>query len=298
MLTEVTLTRESGMGRADAKKAAAADVGRAQEPLRGARVALLEARMESELASLVRRHGGEPVCVPAMREIERDCAEDVTRVYATLLGEDVVVVLTTGVGLERLLKVAVAIGIGGELRSELARAVTVCRGPKPVAVLKRERMSPHVRAEAPHTTKELLAALEGVEVAGRDVVFVHDGGGNRDVVAALSGRGARVVEVQPYVWALPEDIGPLRELVDKIVRADIDAIAFTTQVQARHLFAVADSIGARDAMVRSLRDHIVVAAVGPTCARTLAQLGAPPHVVPEQPTMGAMIVTLATRFAG
>jgi uroporphyrinogen-III synthase len=253
--------------------------------------------MGSELASLVRRHGGEPICVPAMREVERDCAEDVTRVYGMLLSDDVLVVLTTGVGLERLLTVAAAIGLGQELRSELARATIVCRGPKPVAVLKRERLPSQVRADAPYTTKELLAVLEGVEVAGRDIVFVHDGGGNRDVVIALARRGARVVEVQPYVWALPEDLGPLRVLVETIVRADIEAVTFTTQAQARHLFAVADSMGAREAMVRALRDHIVVAAVGPTCAKTLGQLGAPPHVVPEQSKMGAMIVSLAAKFA-
>jgi uroporphyrinogen-III synthase len=253
--------------------------------------------MENELASLVRRHGGEPLCVPAMREVERDCAEDVTRAYGALLGDDAVIVLTTGVGLERLLKVASAIGLGEELRSELARATIVCRGPKPVAVLKRERLPAHVRAETPHTTTELLVALESVEVGGREVVYVHDGGGSRDVVTALARRGARVVEVQPYVWALPEDLGPLRTLVETIVGAELDAIAFTSQAQARHLFAVADAMGARDSMVRALQDRVVVAAVGPTCARTLAQLGAPPHVVPEQSKMGAMIVALANEFA-
>jgi uroporphyrinogen-III synthase len=164
-------------------------------------------------------------------------------------------------------------------------------------VLKRERLPAHVRAEPPHTTAELLAALEGIDLVGREAVFVHDGGGSREVVTAIARRGVRVVEVQPYAWALPEDIGPLRALVETIVRAELDAIAFTSQAQARHLFAVADAMGARDSMVRVLRDRVVVAAVGPTCARTLAQLGTPPHVVPEQSKMGAMIVALATEFA-
>jgi uroporphyrinogen-III synthase len=285
------------MGRAEASETVVNQTGRVIEPLRGARIALLEARMESELASLVRRHGGNPVCVPAMREVERDCADEVARAYGAIVSDGVVVVLTTGVGLERLLRVAVAIGLGAELRTELTRATVVCRGPKPIAVLKREGLAVHVRAEAPHTTKELLEALDGVEVMGHDVVFVHDGGGNRDVVDALKRRGALVVEVSPYTWALPEDIAPLRALVETIVRAEIDAIAFTTQVQARHLFAMADAMGLRDAMTRAMRERVVVTAVGPTCARTLSQLGAPPHVVPEQPKMGAMVVALAARFA-
>ena len=32
------------------------------------RIALLESRMSRELARLVDKHGGEPVCVPAVRE--------------------------------------------------------------------------------------------------------------------------------------------------------------------------------------------------------------------------------------
>jgi uroporphyrinogen-III synthase len=163
-------------------------------------------------------------------------------------------------------------------------------------VLKRERLPVHCRAEAPHTTKELLAALDAIDVVARDVVFVHDGGGNADVVSSLARRGARVVEVRPYTWALPIDIGPLQALVEMIVRGGIDAIAFTTQAQARHLFAVADAMGARDAMAHALSERVLVAAVGPTCARALTQLGSPPHVVPEQAKMGAMVVALAARF--
>jgi uroporphyrinogen-III synthase len=285
------------MGRVEARQVAVKGTGHVSEPLRGTRVALLEARMESELASLVRRHGGTPVCVPALREVERDCADDVARAYGAVLRDGAVVVLTTGVGLERLLRVAAAIGLGAELHAQLTRVTNVCRGPKPIAVLKREGLPVHVRAEAPHTTKELLAVLDTVAVADHDVVFIHDGGGNREIVMALVRRGARVVEVQPYAWALPEDLAPLRVLVETIVRAEVEAIAFTTQVQARHLFAVADSMGVRDAMARAMRERIVVAAVGPTCARALSQLGTPPHVVPDQAKMGAMIVALAAKFA-
>jgi uroporphyrinogen-III synthase len=236
------------------------------------------------------------VCVPAMREVERECADDVARACAALVSGNAVVVLTTGVGLARLLRVADSIGLDREMRAELGRATVVCRGPKPIAVLKREGLPVHVRAEPPHTTAELLAALQGVEVSGRAVVFVHDGGGGRDVVVALERRDARVIEVRPYGWALPEDLGPLRALIDAIISGAVDAVAFTTQVQARHLFAVADAAGSRAALARAMADRVVVAAVGPTCARALTQLGAPPHVVPGQGKMGAMVVALAGRL--
>jgi uroporphyrinogen-III synthase len=260
--------------------------------MKGARVALLEARRESELASLVLRHGGDPVCVPALREVERDCNESAARAIDATARDGAVVALATGVGLDRWLAVAATLGRREELRAGLEKATLVCRGPKPVAVLKREGLTATVRAPPPHTTKEFLAALEGVEVHDRDAVFVHDGGGARTVPDALVARGAHVVEVQPYSWALPEDIAALQGLVMDIIAARIDAVAFTTQIQAKHLFDVAESLGSRAALAGALRDRVTVAAVGPTTARTLADLGAPAHVVPTQSSMGAMVVAL------
>ncbi|MDP9035769.1 MAG: uroporphyrinogen-III synthase [Myxococcota bacterium] len=266
------------------------------QPLLGVRVGLLEARMESELASLVRRHGGLPVCAPALRELERVCPEEVTRACESASRGAAVIVLTTGVGVARWLRMADELGRGLQLRADFGRSTVVCRGPKPVAVLKREGLPVHVRAESPHTTAELLVALAAIDVAGRDVILVHDGGAHREVVDAQSARGAHVVELQPYAWALPEDVAPLRSLIESIVAGDIEALALTTQVQARHLFQVAESMGSRPALLAALR-NVVVAAVGPTCAAVLTELGAPPQVVPDPPKMGAMILALAERFA-
>ncbi len=265
--------------------------------LAGATVALLEARMESELASLVRRHGGEPICVPALREVERDCASEAAGAIDATTRGSAVVALATGVGLARWIAVATALGRGSELREGLGRATVVCRGPKPVAVLKREGLVAHVRAEPPHTTTEFIQALDGIEVRGRDAVFVHDGGGSPVVPAALVERGAVVHQVRPYEWALPEDVTPLRDLVSALIAGRVRALAITTQVQARHLFDVAQAMGARDALSSVLRDRVVVAAVGPTCARALTELGAPPHVMPENAKMGPLVAALAAKLS-
>jgi uroporphyrinogen-III synthase len=267
------------------------------ESLRGARIALLEARRESELASLVRRHGGEPVCVPALREVERDFGDEIAQACRAVDWAKTIVVLTTGTGLERVLRVASSVGVGEALRAGLALATVVCRGPKPVAVLKREGLPVHVRAEPPHTTNELLAALGGTDVTGRDAIVVQDGGPSRAVAEWLEQRGARVLEVRPYEWALPEDVVPLRDLVSAIVAGEVDVLAITTQVQVRHLFGVAESIGVAAELARALRERVVVAAVGPTCAQVLAELGVPAHVVPAQPKMGPMVLALAEHLA-
>lgn len=265
------------------------------ESLEGIRVALLEARRESELASLVRRHGGVAICVPALREVERSCADELRRAIDAASRPGALVVLATGAGLERCLSMASDLGRAQELRGALGTATVVCRGPKPVAVLKREGLVAHVRAEAPHTTRELLASLSAIEVGGHDAVFVHDGGGGQTVPDALRQRGAHVVEVKPYEWALPEDTAPLRELVAAAVAGSVDALVVTTQVQARHLFEVAASVHADEALRAALRDRVIVAAVGPTSAQALEELGAPAHVVPQQSKMGSLVLALARR---
>ena len=68
------------------------------------RVVLLEARMESELANLARRHGLEPVSVPALREETADCAVEVNGLIDALARGDMdYVIFQTGVGASTLL---------------------------------------------------------------------------------------------------------------------------------------------------------------------------------------------------
>ena len=153
------------------------------------------------------------MCVPALREVERDFGEELAVALRSVAWSRTLVVLTTGTGLERVLRVATSQGQSDALRAGLGQATVVCRGPKPVAVLKREGLPVHVRAESPHTTSELLAALSAIPVEGRAAIVVQDGGPYRAVAESLAARGARLFEVRPYEWALPEDLEPLRGLV-------------------------------------------------------------------------------------
>src|SRR5437868_10899271 len=79
--------------------------------LRGARVALLEARMSAELASLVERYSGVPYNVPAVREDRHARAKDVAAAIDWLTEADPrIVIFSTGVGVESLVKHASVIG--------------------------------------------------------------------------------------------------------------------------------------------------------------------------------------------
>lgn len=266
--------------------------------LGGRRIALLESRLEEALAALVRRNGGEPVCVPAVRERRKD----VGTVLAGLMGElgatsDPLFIFTTGVGVAALFEEARALARHAELREALVRGTTVCRGPKPVAALHRENIAAKVSVPSPYTTTELLAALSSIPVAGRLVALLHYGERSMEPAQTLRARGARLREVLLYEWSLPDDLRPLQQLVRDLIAGNFAAAAFTSQIQARHLVQIAEQMGQREALLAALRSGIVVAAVGPTCAGALRALGVEPQVMPENPKMGPMLEALACALA-
>ena len=265
--------------------------------LRGERIALFESRLASEISDLVRRSGAEPICVPAVREQRRPAADEVAALLSEVEGEaSPVFVFSTGVGAAALFGEARALGRGEELRDAIARGLTVCRGPKPVTALHREGIAASLRASSPFTTDELLAVLAQVEVRGRLLVLLHYGERNQPLVEALLLRGARLRELTLYQWELPEDLAPLSRMVEELSEDRFAAAAFTSQIQARNLLTVAEGMGRREDLLRSC-SHMVVAAVGPTCARVMTGLGLPPDVLPDSPKMGPMIAALVEHLA-
>jgi uroporphyrinogen-III synthase len=266
--------------------------------LNGARVALLESRMRDELADLVRRYGGRPRCAPAVREVALACDEsglDLLRALAA--GAFPVAIFQTGVGTTALLGEAERAGLLPALLAALRQGAVVCRGPKPAGVLRHYGVPVTHSAAAPYTTADLVAALAKLELRHTPVFLSHYGERNAALVEALLAHGARTAEICLYEWQIPEDRGPLRDLVAAIIAGEVDAIAVTSQVQARHLFHVADELGQREELALALAGRIAVAVVGPTCAAALRAYGVEPAVVPDSPKMGPMLAALARHLA-
>jgi uroporphyrinogen-III synthase len=260
--------------------------------LRGARVALLEARMSGELSALIERCGGVPYSAPAVRELPR--LEQVPAfVEALSAGRFSTVVFLTGVGVTTLLREAERLGRLEDTVVALRASTIVCRGPKPVAALTRYDVPVKVKATSPYTTTELLDALSGVAIAGRDVALVHYGEPNQVLADALRSRGARLEELCLYEWVMPEDCGPLTALLSDLIDRRVTAIAFTSQIQCRHLFQLAQELGKLDELLAALIDDTIVAAIGPVCAAALQAYGITPDVLPAQPKMGPLVTALS-----
>ena len=257
------------------------------------KVALLEARMGRELARLVEKHGGEPLCVPAVRECRELDDDAAQRLFADLVsGRYDATVFMTGVAVSLLFEIAERLGRRSELVAALRATTTVCRGPKPTAALRGFGVTPSLTARESFTSAEVIDAFGAQDLEGRRILLFHYGERSDSLAETLIARRAILDEQWLYRWSLPEDTSGLEGLVGRIVVGEVDALAITCQVQFRHLYMVAERLGRADDLVRALNDQVVVAAVGPTCQAVLRLHKVDVDVVPDHPKMGPLVVAL------
>ena len=258
---------------------------------RRARVALLEARLADQTAAMVRRLGGEPMSVPAVREVVQPLPDLEDVIVRLASAPDPLVVCLTGAGVHALFAYAVGQGLEPALTRALAGATTVCRGPKPAGARGARALPVSIRAAAPFTTGEVIDAVALLALQGRVVAVVHHGERNAALVDYLRARGADVRELMPYEWRMPENPAPLDRLVELAVAGGVDAVAFTSQVQVKHLWERAGSN--RTALRDALNRRVLTGAVGPTCAAALAANGVEPAVVASPPKLNVLLLALA-----
>src|SRR5579863_8243095 len=97
-------------------------------PFDGLRVLSLESRRAAEMASLIRKQGGEPFVAPSMREVPLEQHEEAFEFGARLLrGEFDAVVLLTGVGTRLLWQTLLTRYAESDLKAAFSRATLVAR---------------------------------------------------------------------------------------------------------------------------------------------------------------------------
>jgi uroporphyrinogen-III synthase len=250
--------------------------------------------MGRELENLVRRYGGRPRSAPALREAPREAPVDLDAFLARLCaGGFQLVIFQTGVGVTTLLQEAGGRGQLDATIHALRHATVACRGSKPAAALRRFGVSTTIAAREPFTSAELLDALQSIALAGVDAALVHYGERNEPLAEALRHRGARVEELCLYEWQLPDNVEPLRELIADVIEARVDAVAFTSKVQCRHLFQVAAAMGCARDLADALNARTTVAVIGPVCRAALREHGVTSHVMPATPKMAPLVAAIA-----
>jgi uroporphyrinogen-III synthase len=201
------------------------------------------------------------------------------------------VIFQTGVGTRALFNAADALGVTDDMRTLLAKSIVVVRGPKPVGELNARQVRIDVRAQSPFTTETLLRAIAGIELDQASVLVQRYGAPNESLREALEGRGASVAEIATYRWALPADIQPLKDLIEALATARVDAVVFTSAVQIDNLFAVAESMGCADGLAGHM-NGLVIASIGPVCSRALIMRGITPTFEADPPKLGPLVAGL------
>lgn len=265
--------------------------------LHGKTIAITEARRAAELASLITKLGGVPLSAPAVREIPRRDRRPALDVLDRICRHEVaVIIFLTGVGTRAFLGLAAETGKREALLKALQGMFVVARGPKPIAALREAAVRIDLVPAEP-TSEGLLKTLPDHQLRGRVVAIQLYGEENPFLVEGLKARGATVLEIPLYEWALPEDQEPLVRLIHALVGGRVDVVAFTSSPQIKHLFGVAERLGLRDQLVGALRDTVTVAVVGPVCEAALAEHGIVPRVQPDKGTMGALVHAIAHDLA-
>ena len=260
--------------------------------MKNKRIAVLESRFGEHLATLLEKQGAVAFRAPALAEEPDLDPEAIRRLIADWAAHPVkLAIFQTGVGTRALFEAVDRLGLGEQLLSLLAGGVVAVRGPKPTAVLRGRNVRIDISAAEPYTTVEVLAAIRNVEISGERVLVQRYGETNLGLEEGLEARGAKVIEVPTYRWALPQDLGPLVRLLDALERGEIDAAVFTSASQVRNLFAVAEPRKGADQLRRALNSALV-ASIGPVCSDALVAAGVRVSLEASPPKLGPLVAML------
>ena len=194
----------------------------AAKGFQGARVVLFESRMAQAMARSVASHGGEPISAPSLQEIPLEKNQDAFAFATKLLaGELDVWICLTGVGTRLLLETLSTRHETAQLVQALSRLTVVARGPKPIRVLKEYGIPVTIAVPEPNTWQELVQALDqdsrSLSLDGRTVAVQEYGITNDQLIRALKQRGAAIVQVPVYRWALPDDTRPILQAIEQVI---------------------------------------------------------------------------------
>ena len=265
----------------------------------GLRVLALETRRASEIEQQIRAYGGEPLVVPAVREIRLEPQEHALHFADALLrGEYDLVIFLTDPGVRALIEQVRAHYSLEDVLAALRQIAVVSRGRKPAAVLAEYGIPVTGIAPEPCTWREVMQEVEGRFGEGLRTMRIavqEYAASNPEFLLLLAERTQSVTRVPLYEWALPEDVRPLRECVLGITQGHVDVVLFTTAVQVIHLFHVASDMGCAAAL-RSRMQSCVILSIGPSTSEELRRHGVFPDFEPSRPKIGCLLEESAQRI--
>jgi uroporphyrinogen-III synthase len=265
----------------------------------GRSVLAFESRRAAEISKLIENCHGRAIVVPATKEVSAENSSDVPRFVTALLeGKLDLVIFLTGVGTRALARAVEPFCSREQFIRALSKIPVLARGPKPVAALKELGIPIAWTVPEPNTWREILQVLDAnkVPLQGRTVAVQEHGVPSPHLIEGLQQRDAKTITVHVYDWALPDDLGPMKDAIKSLLAGGVDVVLFTAAVQIHHLIQVAEQTNARESVVNALNQS-KVASIGPVTSEALAEYGITVQFEPSHPKMGFLVKEASDKWA-
>ena len=264
--------------------------------LTGYRILILETREEAQFSRLLAEQGADVLQCPMFTIHDAPDSAPIEawirRFIATPCDD---LVLMTGEGLRRLIKVARRIGVEPDFVAALGQARKFARGPKPGRALREIGLEPQVTTEKP-TSEGIAEMLSRVDLAGHRVgLQLYPDKDHAVLIGAITAQGAEVEPVLPYVYDAQAADANIVTAIDEMAQGRIDAIALTSSGQVRRLIEVAQKHHCEDRLREALA-RTPIASVGPVVSDELTSHGLRTDIYPANDAffMKPLISAMAT----
>ncbi|WP_029583504.1 uroporphyrinogen-III synthase [Bradyrhizobium sp. URHD0069] len=266
--------------------------------LSGYRILILETREEAQFSRLLTEQGADVVQCPMFTIHDAPDSKPIEawiRRFIEKPCDDLV--LMTGEGLRRLMKVARRIDLDQDFIAALGKARKFARGPKPGRALREIGLEPQMTTEKP-TSAGIAEMLSRIDLRGHRVgLQLYPDKDHSTLIGAMSAQGAEVDTVLPYVYDAQAADTNIVTAIDEMAQGRIDAVALTNLGQVRRLVEVARAHGYEDRLREGL-DRTPIASVGPVVSDELKSHGLRTDIYPAndaffmKPLISAMAAAL------
>lgn len=243
------------------------------------------------MQALIERNQGLPTLVHSMDEIPLENNEQVKSFCEKLFRNEIdVMVFLTGVGATALLEAVELYFPREQFLEALRNIIVTVRGPKPTVVLRNWEVPIHYTAPEPNTWHELISVWsdEKFSVTGKHIAVQEYGKPVQEFYDELRKRGAQVLPITVYRWALPADTSGLRAAVHATIQNEFDVLMFTSAQQITHVLQIAEEENVKDEWLQAAA-KTMIASVGPACSEALQQAGLPADFESSPPKMGPLV---------
>jgi uroporphyrinogen-III synthase len=250
------------------------------EKLTGYRILILETREEAQFSRLLKEQGAEVMQCPMFTINDAPDPAPIEAWIRRFIDQPCDdLVLMTGEGLRRLMKVVGRLDAEKPFVAALASPRKFARGPKPVRALRELGLEAQVITEKP-TSEGIAETLGKLDLKGHRVgLQLYPEKDHTALIDVIAAQGASVDTVLPYVYDARAADANIVAAIEEMAAGRIDAIALTNQVQVRRLVDTARAKGL-EARLRQALEQTPVASVGPVVSDELKAFGFKTDIAP------------------